>query len=177
MIVTMRKKKMTNNEVIIDYTKCKYYQKGECEAEIDYNGNYCDYTCESNVMNDCYYKQLQRKTQECEKLKEEMKQIKKDLRKRFSVQNVPDGDIIITCSKKQTCYAHLHAYEAKCKLCPNCYYKQLQRAKAEIEELKKQVRNNKTAYHTELSTYNMECGNLLEENKNFIEENERLKQQ
>ena len=48
------------NKVIIDYTKCKYYQKGECEAEIDYNGNYCDYTCESDVMNDCYYRQLQR---------------------------------------------------------------------------------------------------------------------
>ena len=59
----------------------------------------------------------------------------------------------------------------------NCYYKQLQRAKAEIEELKKQVKNNETAYHIELGTYNMECGNLLEENKNLIEENERLKEE
>lgn len=64
-----------------------------------------------------------------------------------------------------------------CENEPDCYYKQLQRAKAEIEELKKQVKNNETAYHTELGTYNMECGNLLEENKNLIEENERLKEE
>lgn len=69
------------DKVIIDYTQCKYYQKGECEAEIDYNGNYCDYTCESDVMNDCYYKQLQRKTQECEKLKEENEKLEKLLTK------------------------------------------------------------------------------------------------
>lgn len=54
---------------------------------------------------------------------------------------------------------------------------ELQRLKEKNEELKKQVRNNETAYHTELGTYNMECGNLLEENKNIIEENERLKEE
>ena len=76
------------------------------------------------------------------------------------------------------CYKDMYGFNTNCehnKDAKNCYYKQLQRAKAEIEELKKQVRNNETAYHTELSTYNMECGNLLEENKNLIEENELLK--
>lgn len=63
----------------------------------------------------------------------------------------------------------------KCDSYKNCYYKQLQRAKAENEELKKQAKNNETAHHTELGTYNMECGNLLEENKTLIAENERLK--
>lgn len=77
--------------------------------------------------------------------------------------------------KCECCHATGFGVICDCENWHNCNYKQLQRAKAEIEELKKQVKNNETAYHTELGTYNMECGNLLEENKNLIAENERLK--
>lgn len=37
--------------------------------------------------------------------------------------------------------------------------------KAENDRLKKEIKNNKSAYEVELGAYNMECGNLLEENK------------
>lgn len=35
----------------------------------------------------------------------------------------------------------------------------------ENDRLKKEIKNNKSAYEVELGVYNMECGNLLEENK------------
>lgn len=67
---------MTNNKVIIDgvdVSKCEYYMGGTygycnaCKDDIDgASETPCkDYDC-------CYYKQLQRKTQECEKLKKEL---------------------------------------------------------------------------------------------------------
>ena len=61
---------MTNNEVIIDYTQCKYntFDGGGSQRTIcSLDGKYCDCLRDK----ECYYKQLQRKTQECEKLKEE----------------------------------------------------------------------------------------------------------
>lgn len=64
---------MTNNEVIIDgvdVSRCKYYGNycfgGDgCLAEKDVYGE-ITYRCAEEDMENCYYKQLQRKTTECE---------------------------------------------------------------------------------------------------------------
>ncbi|MDY6358456.1 MAG: hypothetical protein SPL73_05600 [Cyanobacteriota bacterium] len=70
---------MTNNEVIIDgidvggcWAYCKCFQEDDYEIQ-----NFCriHYKTCKRIAN-CYYKQLQRKTQECENLKEENKQYK-----------------------------------------------------------------------------------------------------
>lgn len=46
---------------------------------------------------------------------------------------------------------------------------------AENERLKKELKNNKSAYEVELGTYNMECGNLLEENKQLLQTLQEIK--
>lgn len=63
-----------------------------------------------------------------------------------------------------------------CKDNPKCYYKKLQELKAENERLKKEIKNNKSAYQVELGTYNMECGNLLEENKQLWQTLQEIKE-
>lgn len=47
--------------------------------------------------------------------------------------------------------------------------------KAKNERLKKEIKNNKSAYQVELGTYNMECGNLLEENKQLWQTLQEIK--
>lgn len=101
---------MTDKQIIIDgvdVSGCSYYQHNMCTATKDDYGD-CSLCCQDYDMNDCYYKQLNRKEQEvqqamdnyvqldlkrvkeynelvdlykakeqeCEKLKEELEQIK-----------------------------------------------------------------------------------------------------
>lgn len=58
---------MTDKEIIIDVNKCKYRDtySNFCLAEKNNIGE-CYTICTGN---DCYYKQLQRKTEECKRLK------------------------------------------------------------------------------------------------------------
>ena len=62
---------MTENKPIIidgiDVSGCEYYQYNMCTATKDNYGD-CSYYCKDYEMKDCYYKQLQRKEQECEEL-------------------------------------------------------------------------------------------------------------
>ena len=63
---------MTDKQIIIDgvdVSGCSYYQHNMCTATKDDYGD-CSLCCQDYDMNDCYYKQLKRKEQECEKLKE-----------------------------------------------------------------------------------------------------------
>lgn len=57
----------------------------------------------------------------------------------------------------------------KCKDEPNCYYKQLQRAKEENEKLKEELRQEKI--------YSSQVEELEESIHHYIAENEKLKQQ
>ena len=62
---------MTDKEIIIDgvdVSECEYYQYNMCTATKDNYGD-CSYYCKDYDMKDCYFKQLTRKTQECEELK------------------------------------------------------------------------------------------------------------
>lgn len=69
---------MTDKPIIIDgvdVTKCRFYKAGICNlsyafVEEGYNCIICE-DCPN-----CYYKQLHRKTAECEELKEELTQEK-----------------------------------------------------------------------------------------------------
>lgn len=62
---------MTDKEIIIDgidVSKCEYFKDGMCYAECDLEG-YTDWECKDTELSNCYFKQLARKTQECEELK------------------------------------------------------------------------------------------------------------
>lgn len=67
---------MTDKEQIIingiDVNKCEYFKDGMCYAECDLEG-YTDWECKDAELSNCYFKQLARKMQECESLKEEIK--------------------------------------------------------------------------------------------------------
>ena len=66
---------MTDKQIIIDGTKCKYahFDGGNTQrllCAID------DCFCDCYRENECYYKQLKRKEQECEGLKKYLNQIR-----------------------------------------------------------------------------------------------------
>ena len=73
---------MTDKEQImidgINVSKCEYFKDGMCYAECDLEG-YTDWECKDTDLSNCYFKQLARKTQECEELKEELATYKKML--------------------------------------------------------------------------------------------------
>ena len=59
----------------VDVSGCKYLGKGRiCNAEREEDG-YTDWACCNPELNDCYFKQLARKTQECENLKEDYEEV------------------------------------------------------------------------------------------------------
>ena len=65
---------MTDKQIIIDgvdVSGCEYYNKDDKTCR-EVNGNYDTDICEFDKCenSNCYYKQLKRKEQECEKLKE-----------------------------------------------------------------------------------------------------------
>ena len=55
----------------VDVSGCIYYQYNMCTATKDNYGD-CSFYCKDYEMKDCYYKQLKRKEQECERLKNEL---------------------------------------------------------------------------------------------------------
>ena len=61
---------MTDKQIIIDgidVSECIYYENNMCTATKDDYGD-CSLCCQDYDMNDCYYKQLKLKEQECNKL-------------------------------------------------------------------------------------------------------------
>ena len=65
---------MTDKQMIIDgvdVSGCSYYQHNMCTATKDDYGD-CSLCCQDYDMNDCYYKQLKRKEQECEELRNKL---------------------------------------------------------------------------------------------------------
>ena len=54
----------------VDVSGCEWFKDGMCYAECDLEG-YTDWECHDEDINNCYFKQLARKTQECEELKSE----------------------------------------------------------------------------------------------------------
>lgn len=63
---------MTENKPImidgVDVSECEYYQYDMCTATKDNYGD-CSSYCKDYDMKNCYFKQLARKTRECEELK------------------------------------------------------------------------------------------------------------
>ena len=71
---------MTDKQIIddgIDVSGCEYYNKDDKTCR-EVNGNYDTDICEFDKCenSNCYYKQLKRKEQECEKLKQTIAEIK-----------------------------------------------------------------------------------------------------
>ena len=70
---------MTDKQIIIDgvdVSKCGHYHYGKCEIDYDeWNNEIIRYNeCQNNP--NCYYKQLKREKQECERLKQTLAEIK-----------------------------------------------------------------------------------------------------
>ena len=73
---------MIDKQIIIDgvdVSKCECFKDGMCYAECDLEG-YTDWECKDAELSNCYFKQLARKTQECEELKERLERIEEDLK-------------------------------------------------------------------------------------------------
>lgn len=67
------KEQIINDEV--DVSKCRFYKEGLCCLSYAFVEN--GYDCvECSECNDCDYKQLQRKTEECEELQHQIDKIK-----------------------------------------------------------------------------------------------------
>lgn len=60
----------------VDMSKCEWFKDGMCYAECDLEG-YTDWECHDEDLNNCYFKQLARKTQECEQKEKELKELKR----------------------------------------------------------------------------------------------------
>ena len=79
---------MTDKQIIIDgvdVSKCKYIDIENFEKPICHcisQRNECEMPCEYNK--DCYYKQLKRKEQECEELKEDRERWKSNFNGKVS---------------------------------------------------------------------------------------------
>lgn len=68
---------MIDKQIIIDgvdVSGCIHYQDNMCTATKDNYGD-CSFYCKDYDMNDCYFKQLKRKEQECEKYKQALAKI------------------------------------------------------------------------------------------------------
>lgn len=76
---------MTDKQIIIDgvdVAGCKHYEKHtfyDCNETCEDNGAIVCINCKDNL--NCYYKQLARKTQECEELKNEYWKLEQDNRR------------------------------------------------------------------------------------------------
>ena len=64
---------MTDKQIIIDVSKCKEYGLRNCEGKLIHWCHTYDDHCQD--FDNCYYKQLKRKEQECEELKTMLKDL------------------------------------------------------------------------------------------------------
>lgn len=80
---------MTGKQIIIDgidVSGCVYYQYNMCAATKDNYGD-CSLYCKDYEMKYCHYKQLKRKEQECEELKEEIDDLKEIIQRHDNDNN------------------------------------------------------------------------------------------
>ena len=107
---------MTNKQIIIDgvdVSKCKYFDCDsiKCKAEYYVRHGYeiVEYdSCRENP--NCYYKQLKRKEQECNKLKQTLADIKK-----IALILAPMTDEYENCYDRDRCF--------ECDFTEDCQYK------------------------------------------------------
>ena len=92
---------MTDKQIIdgVDVSRCGHYHYGKCEIDYDeWNNEIIRYNeCQNNP--NCYYKQLARKEQECDELKEALTEIRKIAEK--EVKHAPDGETFARPEIKQ----------------------------------------------------------------------------
>ena len=139
---------MTDKEKIIndgvDVSKCRFYCNGACEEITDEDGGYIDKCTE---YFDCYFKQLQRKEQECEELR--IKLIQKDEASMFFNTPIEGWD------------------NDPCKICQ--YKNEFEKLKQECDELI----SEKDFYLQKIETLENKCEELKKE---IINKNEKIKE-
>ena len=90
---------MTDKQIMIDVSKCKECGLRNCEGTLIYWCHTYDDHCAD--FNDCYYKQLKAKEQECERLKEANKHIEHNrTQKANKLKRIEE--MIIACSSGYT---------------------------------------------------------------------------
>ena len=131
---------MTDKQIIIDgvdVSGCNYYQYSMCTATKDNYGD-CSFYCKDYEMNYCYYKQLKRKEQECEELRQyhnkcciEFENEKQELLERYNQvsRDFYNGkycnkeNCSLLKAKEQECEEFKKELEViydDCKGCPTC---------------------------------------------------------
>lgn len=97
----MPKEQIINDEV--DVSKCRFYKEGLCCLSYAFVEN--GYDCvECSEYNDCDYKQLQRKTAECDRYEQALNEIEKELKECVYCESqecaCDDFEECLKCTKK-----------------------------------------------------------------------------
>ena len=140
---------MTDKQIIIDITGCKYSTFGGGCTMLK--------TCHNNP--NCYYKQLKRAEAQCEG----MFVTHTDLEMKYKAKEDLINEIEDIVKPYQT------EIEAEAFSLPTAIKSILERKEQECE-------NNKIAYQMELDIYNQECLNLQEELKTKEQKLEKIKE-
>ena len=79
-------------------------------------------------------------------------------------KQIIDGIDVSKCQHYGKYSIYCYAVEEPCSDNPNCYFKQLARAREEIKKLKKQIENEKQALQIDIDNLNQTCLDLNQEN-------------
>ena len=169
---------MTDKQIIIDGVDVSGCNYGEIEKSIfkcscEYNVCSASMFCEDNP--DCYYKQLKRKEQECERLKEGLSQIQNtsmSLTKHFNLLNAENEQYKKVISKLAGKTIAIITYDTPIEFCD---HKDLtiQQLKKENEKLKEEKQGLIKDWEEKKNlAYEIAC-----KNEKLKEENEELKKE
>ena len=113
----MPKEQIINDEV--DVSKCRFYKEGLCCLSYAFVEN--GYDCvECSEYNDCDYKQLQRKTKECEELKAQLNDMA--CMDDDNVLCYPKQELKKECEKYEQALIDIQQhFEHRCKQCREEY--------------------------------------------------------
>ena len=81
------------------------------------------------------------------------------------------------CQHYGKCSTNCYVVDEPCSDNPNCYYKQLARAKEENEKLKNQIKNEKQALQIDIDNLNQACLDLNQENDDLLNKLQAKKQE
>ena len=134
---------MTNKEEIIidgvDVSGCKNFSCGNCEEENKIPKTINHFTADCRMYPNCYFKQLARKTQECEQIKEKYEALKLENQEGYEIV----AELKHECEKLKKQLMQKSEVDMffntpiegwsndPCGICPH---------KAENEELKKEIK-------------------------------------
>ena len=92
-------------------------------------------------------------------------------------KQIIEGIDVRECQHYGKCSTYCYAVDEPCSDNPNCYYRQLTRAKEENEKLKNQIKNEKQALQIDIDNLNQACLDLSQENDDLLNKLQAKKQE